>query len=271
MILWIASFPKSGNTWVRSLVSNYIYTNNDQSTLNKTELIKRFPSKRQFEGICEFDKLKKETEISKHWIAAQNKINFYQGLVFLKTHNICSSYKGNEFTNINNTCGSIYVVRDPRSVALSYSYWLNKPLNETIDEMLNPDILALNEDDQTSEVRSSWKNNYLSWKNSPYPKLIIKYEDLHQDTLASFKKILNFINLFEKIEINESKIYDVIKKCSFENLSKIEKNDGFTQNYSKTNFFRKGLTDEWKTELDKNLIKKIEEAFYKEMKELKYL
>ena len=58
MILWIASFPKSGNTWVRSLVSNYIYTNNDQSTLNKTELIKRFPSKQQFEGICEFDKLK---------------------------------------------------------------------------------------------------------------------------------------------------------------------------------------------------------------------
>jgi len=136
--------------------------------------------------------------------------------------------------------------------------------------MLNPDILALNED-QTSEVRSSWKNNYLSWKNNPYPKIIIKYEDLHQDTLTTFKKILNFINLFEKIEINESKIHDVIEKCSFKNLSEIEKKDGFTQNYSNTNFFRKGLIDEWKTELDRNLIKKIETNFKDEMKELGYI
>ena len=270
MIIWLASYPKSGNTWVRSLLSNYIYTNYDQSTLNKTDLIKRFPSKQQLEGICEFEKLKQETEISKHWITAQSKINFYQGLVFLKTHNIASSYKGNEFTDFNNTSGSIYVVRDPRSVALSYAHWLNKPLNETIDEMLNSDILALNED-QTLEVRSSWKNNYLSWKNSPYPKIIIRYEDLHQDIVNSFKKILNFINLFEKIEIDENKIYDVIKKCSFKNLSEIEKKDGFIQNYSKTNFFRKGLTDEWKTELDKNLIKKIETNLENEMKELNYL
>ena len=76
---------------------------------------------------------------------------------------------------------------------------------------------------------------------------------------------------FVKIEINESKIHDVIEKCSFKNLSEIEKKDGFTENYNRTKFFRKGLTDEWKTELDKNLIKKIETNLENEMKELNYL
>ena len=103
------------------------------------------------------------------------------------------------------------------------------------------------------------------------PKIIIRYEDLIEDPYNNFLKILKFIKQFKKIDIDENKINDVIKKCSFKQVSDNEKKFGFVEKKGKENFFRKGLVDEWKVVLKKNLIQKIEKEFYKEMKELKYI
>tara|TARA_B100000287_G_scaffold30110_1_gene28321 strand:- start:894 stop:1262 length:369 start_codon:yes stop_codon:yes gene_type:complete len=121
------------------------------------------------------------------------------------------------------------------------------------------------------EFRSSWQNHYLSWKNKNWEGLFIKYEDLHNDTFNNLKKILVFIKKYIEIEIDENKIKEVINISSFNNLSKIEQTLGFKENPSKERFFRKGLIDEWKKSLSKDLIIKIEENFKKEMKELNYL
>ena len=103
------------------------------------------------------------------------------------------------------------------------------------------------------------------------PKIIIKYEDLFSDPLNKFLEVLKFINQFKKVKIDENKIKQTISKCSFENLADNEKKFGFNERLGKENFFRKGLVDEWKTVLKKNLVKKIEKEFFEEMKELKYL
>ena len=121
------------------------------------------------------------------------------------------------------------------------------------------------------EARLSWKIHAESWINSNFPKVLIKYEDLHKDTLKNFKSILFFIKKFTKIEIDDVKIKKTIDTCSFKNLSQIEKEKGFKEKQGKENFFRKGEIDEWKNILPKNLIKKIEENFKNEMKELNYL
>ena len=121
------------------------------------------------------------------------------------------------------------------------------------------------------EARLSWKVNYISWKKINMPKLIIKYEDLHNDTFGKFLEVLKFINQFKKIEIDENKINEVIKKCSFSQLSENEKKIGFEEKKGEENFFRKGLVDEWKTVLKKDLVEKIEKECGEEMRELKYL
>ena len=104
------------------------------------------------------------------------------------------------------------------------------------------------------------------------PKIFIRYEELEQDTQQCFKSILIFINKFikKKIDINEEKILRTVQNCSFENLSKLEKKLGFAEKGKNVNFFREGKTDEWKTVLSKELISKIENEFFDELKEFKY-
>ena len=58
--------------------------------------------------------------------------------------------------------------------------------------------------------------NYYSWIKSPYPRLILKYEDLKKNEFENFKKILKFIGQFKEIEINDDKIKQTIEKCNFQ-------------------------------------------------------
>lgn len=282
MIVWIASYPKSGNTWVRILLSNYLYPINKEKIFENIKRILSFPSPKHFEGIFKIDKFskdelkdkkkvdKKKFEISKYWIAAQEKINKNKEINFLKTHNFGGSIEGYEFTNSKNTLGLIYIVRDPRSVAVSYAHHHNKSIDQSIVDLLDEKIIATNKANLL-EFRSSWRINYLSWKNRKYPKIIIRYEDLYSNTFESFKKILLFINNFQKIEIIDSKIQKIIEESSFKNLSNLEKKIGFDEKGSNNFFFRKGSVNEWKSVLTCNQSSKIEKAFENEMRELNYL
>ncbi len=271
MILWITSFPKSGSTWLRSLITSYLDNDRTKSVFEKIKKIERFPSVAHFEGILNFDELKNNKfKICKHWIDAQKKINLSESFKILKTHNFGGALEGNWFTNSDNTCGFIYMVRDPRSVAVSYANHGDMSFEKSVEIICNRDQYDDNERN-IIEIRSSWKNHYLSWKNRDFPKLIIKYEDLLDNTFETFARVLNFLNKFKEIEINKNKINATVDKCSFESLSKLETLKGFDEKKGKENFFRKGLVDEWKFALKKDLVSKIEKEFFEEMKELKYL
>ena len=270
MIFWIASYPKSGNTWLRSLIANYLWPN-DSNPFENLKYIKGFPKRKNFEGIVDEGMLRDDRfEIFKHFITAQDKINLNNEFNILKTHNAAASIKNNPFTNPNNSCGAVYIVRDPRSVAVSHSFHHKYNFEKSTSNILNDRTVAFN-DKLYMEARLSWKVNYISWKKINIPKIIIKYEDLHNDTSKKFLEVLKFINQFKKVEIDESKINEVIKKCSFSQLSENEKKIGFEEKKGEENFFRKGLVDEWKTVLKKDLIEKIEKECGEEMRELKYL
>ena len=271
MILWLSSFPKSGNTWLRSLISCYLDEDRNKTVFEKIKKIERFPSPSHFKGILNLDILKNnELEICKYWITAQEKINLSGEFKILKTHNFGGSQKGNWFTNSENTCGFIYIVRDPRSVATSYAHHINIPFEKSVEIICNENQFEANEKNLI-EIRSSWRVNYLSWKNRDYPKLIIKYEELFTNTFDVFYKILKFLSNFKKIEIEKNKIKETIKMCSFESLSKLENLIGFNEREGEENFFRKGMINEWEKSLSKDLIKKIENNFKDEMISLGYL
>ena len=121
MIIWIASYPKSGNTWVRSLLASYLYSDNGIFDFDLLKKIQQFPSKQYFEFFLKnFTDIKK---VSDYWIAAQERINlFNDGTIFLKTHSAFCSLENNSFTNKNTTKAVIYVVRDPRNLITSFSH-----------------------------------------------------------------------------------------------------------------------------------------------------
>ena len=119
MIIWIASYPKSGNTWLRTLLSAYFYS---KDGIFYNELIKKigqFPEKRHFES---FNYDPKSVIATTHfWIKAQEKINQDNKIRFFKTHNVFGKINNNSFTDKQNSLGCIYIVRDPRNVITSLS------------------------------------------------------------------------------------------------------------------------------------------------------
>ena len=117
MIIWLASYPKSGNTWVRSIITSLINTTNGEFNFEKLKFIDQFPEKKYFKNLVRnFGDI---NEISKNWNLAQEQINLDKKIRFFKTHQGKYTVGGYNFTNTNNYVGTIYIVRDPRNLVKS--------------------------------------------------------------------------------------------------------------------------------------------------------
>ena len=280
MIIWLASYPKSGNTWVRLFIKSYLSKDKKNFNINQEPeddfVINKFPSK----NILEEMKINYNNffEIAQNWISIQERINLNNKLNFLKTHNAMCTINKSKFTNKENTLGAIYIVRDPRDIAVSFSHHFGISLVKIIENMLNENHTIFESDFENkslgpgSTLLSSWANHYNSWKNYNLSEvLIIKYEDLINKTNDKFYEIVSYLNKLNKIRIDKAKIQECIQLTSFINLQTLEKKYGFDDKTLSKNFFRKGEIGSWKNELDIDLSKRIENHFKKEMKELNYL
>ena len=284
MFVWLASYPKSGNTLVRSLLGAYFFSKNGVYNFDLIKNIKQFPNTDLFEALG-LD-LKNEKELIKNYIKAQEFINKKNEVQFFKTHSYLFNIEGNGFTDLNNSLGAIYIVRDPRNVVSSLANFLNIPITKATDHLIHsPHIGGIENSKKKEEIiktyTGTWSGNFNSWKSfkSSGKYLLIKYEDLITDKEKSLKKILKFIYKLKNInfDIDEIKIKNVIQSTSFENMRNLEKEKGFSEarinkeTKEKIPFFNLGPKNDWKKSLDLEIIKKIEKTFKKEMKELGYL
>jgi len=281
MIFWIASYPKSGNTWLRALLSSYFYSEDGIFNQNLLKNIDQFPQKRHFSDFNYDPKI--VTDTSKFWIKAQSKINLNNKLNFLKTHNILGSINNNNFTNKKNTIGAIYIVRDPRNVLTSLQNHYELSKDDALKFMLSEKkyIHDHHAKDDFSDFQfvSSWEKNYKSWINQNiFPVKLIRYEDLSFKTLDIFMEILEFIQntTQEKKRFNHFKAQNCVESTNFENMKNMEKNYGFIESVISKNdtykipFFHLGPKNDWKSTFDKNFQKKINSKFENNLKELNY-
>ena len=280
MIIWLASYPKSGNKWVRHFLASLIYSNQGKTGLEKLGFIMQYPKRDQFEKlVTNFDDF---NQIKKNWINSQNLINSDNKLNIFKTHHVLCSLGKDNFTDKKNTLGAIYIVRDPRNVISSILYHFN--LSNT-EEALN---FIQTEDKFIGNVKNkvnyplhtligSWKTNYNSWKFSGKNFLLVKYEDLILNPNTEFKRIANYITNTTNIKFSEEQIKKGIDESSFENLRKFEDKNGFiesikdSENKKRKKFFNLGPRNSWEKSLDKKFVDEIENSFNDEMKELGYI
>lgn len=275
MIIWIASYPKSGNTWVRSFISSYMYGDEGNFNFELLENVSQFPALKHYKNV----NLKPMNllESAKGWVTCQEYINLDNKIHYLKTHNAMCKLNEYPFTNSQNTIGAIYLVRDPRDVAVSFAHHFNITIDEAINQMIkskNPSYFSddLKNEDIVGSVIGSWSENYNSWKNFGLKeKIIIKYEDLLANPYDCFYKIIIFLKKLYKIEINEDKIKKSINSTNFFTLQKLENDFGFKEQANGRRFFRKGENSNWKKTLTVKQINLINKNFSVDMKELKYL
>ena len=282
MIIWLASYPKNGNTWLRSLISAYYYTSDgiflgDQQLTN----ISQFPVKEHFNSF-NYDQ-RKPGDTIRLWVAAQEKINSDKKIRFFKTHNALVKIGQNDFTDQKNTLGGIYIVRDPRNVidSMSRHFQINK--DEALKIMQDENSFTYDfkkkKDYSDYQFISSWEKNYQSWKNNKLiPLKFLRYEDLLKETFFVFKEIIEFIDKLtnNKKGFSREKAKNAVKSTSFENLKKIEKTNGFSEfiisreKEKKIPFFHLGPKNNWQKNFDISFIEKLNNAFKKNLSELDY-
>ena len=281
MIIWISSYPKSGNTWLRSLISNYFFSKDGNFSFELIKQIDSFPSSKFFRNYE--DKFEKPEDTSKYWIKEQEKINSLNKIFFLKTHNALCKINGNKFTDQNNTLAAIYIVRDPRNVITSIANHYQITTRNAFDFMKdkNRGIIEKEGNRYTGfQPLFSWDLHIKSWtENTLYPSLIIKYEDLIIDTASVFKKVLEFIKKItnSKNNIDKQKLLKCVENCKFSNLKTMEREKGFDESMvnkktgEKITFFNLGEKNNFRDILEKNLINEMNDYFKYQLKKYKYI
>ena len=279
MIIWLASYPKSGNTFLRSLLSSYFFSNDGVFNFEVLNTIKQFPHYSLFKKIGV--NLNDEKQILENYVKAQELFNTKESLQFVKTHS--SLLKG--FTNYRNTLGVIYIIRDPRNVVISAANHFNTTIEESVSRLLNYTNLGGDINDNKSVNRvtthlTTWSMHYNSWKALKKREryLLIKYEDLTKNTEQVFIKILDFIHnlINQKYILDKLKMKNILKTTSFDYVQKLEKEKNFPEKAKHGEkeekiFFKYGPKQNKKEILNKILKKKIEEQLKNDMTELGYL
>jgi len=279
MIIWLASYPKSGNTLLRSILSSYFYSEDGIFNFKNLEKISQFPQTSHLMSIGV--DVNNEEEVFKNFINAQNFINQEREKVkFFKTHSsLCKMYDSN-FTDLKNTLGSIYIVRDPRNVVTSLAHHYGLSVDQATNVMIDKDRLMDKTVKNCRVFLGSWGFNYNSWKNLQNQKkyLLVKYEDLLKKKKTVLLKIFKYLDsLGLKSSLDMIKLNKAIKTTEFESMKKKEENEIFYEAVidnntgKRKNFFNLGPQNNWRKLLDKKNVDKIEISFEKEMVELGYL
>ena len=276
MIIWIASYPKSGNTLIRAILTSLIFSEDGIVDFKNLHRISNFSNGFFFKKfISSYENI---LETSKYWIKAQEELNKNKKLKFFKTHNAFCTINGNAFTNEVNTAGCIYVVRDPRDVIVSASKYYDLSHDETKNNMFNEKMDLINnmKGSPFNTFLGSWPNHYNSWTKNCKNVLLIKYESLIENKENEIRRIISFLNKFVKISFDEKKIINCIESSSFQNMKIMDQNGLFPENSkdfkgNKIPFFSSGKKGNWRGVLEEKIVSQIEKKFQKEMLELSYI
>lgn len=261
-IIWLASYPKSGNTWVRIFLIHLLNASKEVD-LNNLSQIKPSSYRRLFDehvGIESSDLTFEEIQ--------NIRPRFYEMLsaahqepFFMKAHDALSPTPDNEGFVLSSYAsrGGIYIVRNPLDVAVSLSSFMKISIDSAI-EMMNDSKRLLNTipnglSPLLPVFMGSWSQHVRTWiDQNEIPVLLVRYEDLLADAVQQFTRVVNFAQL----SFDQEAIQIASEKCSFQNLRQQELLKGFREKrHSDQPFFRSGQKDHWKQVLNKKQIDRL--------------
>ncbi|MEE9327780.1 MAG: sulfotransferase domain-containing protein [Cocleimonas sp.] len=266
-ITWIASFPRSGNTWIRALITAYnnggeIHINNIMQTGDKNPEYYDDIINRPINDWAMSDQALIKPA------AMMRMLEDADGNLMLKTHDCNIDLSGVAQIPHDITRAAIYIVRDPRDLALSFkNHYNSASINDAIDTLLDNKSLMRFPNKGLYTPQLSWAIHVSSWmRELPYPVYALRYEDLLTKPFDILSEIIKFLGLDYDAEL----VTKSIESCQFDKLRKQEEKEGFREGVGQE-FFHKGESQRWKQELAPKLQDRIISACRKEMQSLGYL
>ena len=271
-IVWLASYPKSGNTWIRAFLANLVANRSDPVPLND------LPKYCEDEARPELFTMaagKPSTELSLdeilatrprvHELIAANA----RGTRFVKTHNYAGAFNGHPLHNAEVTAGAVYVVRNPLDVAVSMTHHFGLTIDEAIERLGDENVATVNDALFVSQVLGSWSMHVKGWADMANASvLVLRYEDLLDKPAKQFAKIAKLVGLGQ----DRNRVERAMKHAGFQSLSSMEKKHGFVESSDKgARFFRKGRVNEWRETLGREQVQRVIDAHREQMQRFGYV
>jgi hypothetical protein len=271
-IVWLASYPKSGNTWLRSFLHNLLegstsaFSINEMSGLTASDMalgwyqqIDRRPPEQW--SVEEIDRMRPKV----HELIARSQ----SGSVFCKTHSVLATIRGVPTINAHVSSGAIYIVRNPLDVVISYADFAGVPIDTMITWMAADNFETTITDDTIKCPVGSWSQHVDSWTAKAMGKVhVVRYEDMMASPMKAFSGVLKYLNL----NLPRDRVRLAIKNSSFKVLRAQETRKGFVErSQAQRRFFRKGTTGQWKSALSDEQVANIVATHGEQMARFGYL
>ncbi len=275
-ILWLASYPKSGNTWTRNFLHNLLNilegVDEDVQDINKmNELTFWEISAEPYEKLLGKPvTLATRQEIAEIRPKVQELIAArVDGLAMIKTHHCLVTDRGHPVINTNVTAGAVYIVRNPLDVAISLASHISGTIDDAIDMMAARGTETLVSDRSVYEVYGSWSQHVESWTRKTHQAIyVMRYEQMLEEPEKTFGALTRHLLLNPKPD----QLRLAIERSSFENLRKQEEATGFKEKPEKAErFFRSGKSGEWQDKLTRRQVRQIVSAHHLQMQFFGYL
>ena len=275
-IVWAASYPKSGNTWVRAFLhalyhailgdlSEEIDINriNDFAANDReaSRFLKYLSGPAHLAGPAEIAAARPNVQAD---IVREN-----EGTILVKTHNALANDHGYPLINLGVSAGAIYIVRNPLDVAISLAHFRGVSIEQVIADMSQPGFGFPTNVHHVYFVAGTWSNNVRSWTERPNPVVhVVRYEDLLEDPVGGFASIARHVVMTP----TRDQLVQAIDAVSFERLQRAEASNGFQEKpASAERFFRSGRAGEWRKVLTDAQVERIVSDHGDQMRRFGYL
>lgn len=257
-VSWLASYPKSGNTWVRMMLTAYRWGAVDINTTG--EIVMGDCQPYAYHSVAPMqlcDMTPTEILFLRHAALAHINARFPHNPVMLKTHSANIRAGSVDMIPKEMSGPSVYLVRDPRDVLISYAEHMGHTLERAAETMNNMGSALDQGELGIYHHLTTWSQHVRSWaENAQFPVLVVRYEDLLEDTESEFKRILEHLGL----DVDDERIGAAVEQCRFERLQAQEEENGFREASAKAErFFKRGAAGNWRSHLPQDLVGKIEE------------
>lgn len=265
-IIWLASYPKSGNTWMRILLTNYLRNADEPANINALDGGPIASARQIFDdnvGIEASDLTQEEIERyrpSVYEMISEQAAEYGDIPLFVKVHDAYTyTPDGIPLISKKATAGILYLVRNPLDVAVSFAHHCACPVEYIVRTMGEPNFAFVDKPhrlhDQLRQRLLTWSQHVTSWVDEPGLRvLVVPYEEMKANTVGMFTQVIRFCGLDDEPE----RIAKAVDFSSFEQMQIQEAEDGFREKIPKAeSFFHKGMVGSWKEGLSEELVKKI--------------
>ncbi len=261
-IVWLASYPKSGNTWFRAFLANLMESKGKPVDINSLNIIPIASSRSIFDKITGLSSADlRHDEINRLRPAIYEKMaSQAKDTVFLKIHDaFIKTTDGNNLIPGHVSKGIIYFIRNPLDVAVSFAHHSGVSIDKMIGMMNDRGHAFCRKEDrlynQLTQSLLTWTEHVKSWTGqNEIPVHVLRYEDMCDNSFTTFKNAVAFAGL----KPEDKNIEKALKYSSFDELQRQEQKNGFVEKSSKSHtFFRKGKVGSWREEMNEKQVKQI--------------